>query len=122
MDNAIYFFSNGTVNQYTGTYSSYVNGVSSNGIASNIIAAMQGFFVHVSNGTYPVAGLLAVNNTAGNLNLTTVFFGYTVPQAPCRLIRLSAGFFDQGPDGDPAVFPLNQASTAHSTRRWMPLS
>ncbi len=104
VDNAIYFFSNGTVNQYTGTYSSYVNGVSSNGIAGNIIAAMQGFFVHVSNGTYPVAGLLAVNNTARNLNLTTVFFGYTVPQAPSPLIRLSAGFFDQGPDGDPAVF------------------
>ncbi|HEV3324453.1 MAG TPA: T9SS type A sorting domain-containing protein [Puia sp.] len=104
VDNAIYFFSNGTVNQYTGTYSSYVNGISSNGIASNIIAAMQGFFVHVSNGTFPVAGLLAVNNTARNLNLTTVFFGYTVPQAPSPFIRLSAGFYDEGPDGDPAVF------------------
>jgi len=104
VDNAIYFFSNGTVNQYTGTYSSYVNGVSSNGIAGNIIAAMQGFFVHVSNGTFPVAGLLAVNNTARNLNLTTVFFGYTVPQAPSPFIRLSAGFYDEGPEGDPAAF------------------
>jgi hypothetical protein len=104
IDNAIYFFSNGTTNQYTGTYSSYVNGISSNGIAGNIIAAMQGFFVHVSNGTFPVAGLLAVNNTARNLNLSTVFFGYTVPQAPSPLIRLSAGFYDEGPDGDPAVF------------------
>jgi len=104
IDNAIYFFSNGTVSQYTGTYSSYVNGVSSNGVASNIIAAMQGFFIHVSNGTFPVAGLLAVNNTARNLNLTTMFFDYTVPQAPSPFIRLSAGFYDLGPDGDPAAF------------------
>ena len=104
IDNAIYFFSNGTVSQYTGTYSSYVNGVSSNGIASNIIAAMQGFFIHVSNGTFPVSGLLAVNNTARNLNPTTVFFDYTVPQSPSPFIRLSAGFYDLGPDGDPAAF------------------
>jgi len=104
VDNAIYFFSNGTVNQYTGTYSSYVNGVSSNGIAGNIIAAMQGFFIHVTNGTFPVSGLLSVNNTARNLNLTTVFFDYTVPQAPSPFVRLSAGFFDVGPEGDPAAF------------------
>jgi hypothetical protein len=104
VDNAIYFFSNGTVNQYTGTYSSYVNGVSSNGIASNIIAAMQGFFIHVSNGTFPVVGLLAVNNSARNLNLTTVFLDYTVPQAPSPFIRLSAGFYDEGSEGDPAAF------------------
>jgi hypothetical protein len=104
VDNAIYFFSNGSVNQYTGTYSSYVNGISSNGIAGNIIAAMQGFFVHVSNGSFPVAGLLAVNNTARNLNLTTIFFGYTAPQAPSPFIRLSAGFYDEGPEGDPAAF------------------
>jgi hypothetical protein len=104
VDNAIYFFSNGTVNQYTGTYSSYVNGVSSNGIASNVIAAMQGFFIHVSNGTFPVSGLLAVNNSARNLNLTTVFLDYTVPQSPSPFIRLSAGFYDDGPEGDPAAF------------------
>jgi hypothetical protein len=104
VDNAIYFFSNGTVNQYTGTYSSYVNGISSNGIASNIIAAMQGFFIHVSNGTFPVSGLLAVNNTARNLNLTTVFLDYTVPQTPSPFVRLSAGFYDEGSEGDPAAF------------------
>jgi hypothetical protein len=68
---------------------------------------MQGFFIHVSNGTFPVAGLLTVNNTARNLNLTTVFFGYTVPQAPSPFIRLSAGFYDEGPDGDPAAFYFN---------------
>lgn len=62
IDNAIYYFNNGTHNRYTGTYSSYINGVSSDGIANNIVPAMQGFFVHVSNGSYPVSGSLQVTN------------------------------------------------------------
>ncbi|MEI8049463.1 MAG: hypothetical protein WCI92_18935, partial [Bacteroidota bacterium] len=36
VDNAIYLFDAGSTNQYTGTYSSYINGTSSNGIASAI--------------------------------------------------------------------------------------
>jgi hypothetical protein len=107
IDNAIYFFVNGTVNQYTGTYSSYVNGVSSDGVASNIIAAMQGFFIHVSNGSFPVAGLLSVNNTARNLNPNTVFLGYTAPTAPSPFIRLNTGFYDEGSVGDAAAFYFN---------------
>jgi hypothetical protein len=104
IDNAIYFFSAGTTNQYTGTYSSYVNGVSSDGIAGNMIAAMQGFFIHVSAGSFPVSALLTVNNAARNSNPSTIFFSYTVPQAPSPLIRLSAGYADEGTDADPAVF------------------
>jgi hypothetical protein len=104
VDNAIYYFSAGTTNQYTGTYSSYVNGVSSDGVAGNLIAAMQGFFIHVSAGSFPVSALLTVNNTARNTNPSTIFFSYTVPQAPSPLIRLSAGFADEGTDADPAVF------------------
>jgi hypothetical protein len=118
VDNAIYFFSNGTLNQYTGTYSSYVNGVSSDGIAGNIIAAMQGFFVHVSTGSFPVAGVLTVNNTARNLNLSTVFFGYTAPQAPSPFIRLGAGFYDEGPDGDPAAFYFKAGTDGTFDKRW----
>src|SRR5450631_2143035 len=104
VDNALYYFSAGVVNQYTGTYSSYVNGVSSDGVAGNMIAAMQGFFIHVSNGTFPVTGLLAVNNNARNTNRSVVSFGYTVPQGPSPLIRLSAGFADEETVSDPAVF------------------
>ena len=107
IDNAIYFFTNGTVDQYTGTYSSYVNGISSDGVASNIIGAMQGFFIHVSNGSFPVAGLLSVNNAARNLNPNTVFFGYAAPTAPSPFIRLSAGFYDEGSIGDAAAFYFN---------------
>ena len=40
----------------------YVNGISSDGTASNIIPSMQGFLVHVSDGAYPVTGTLGVNN------------------------------------------------------------
>jgi len=104
IDNAIYYFSAGTTDQYTGTYSSYVNGVSSDGIAGNMIAAMQGFFVHASNGSFPVTAQLAVNNAARNTNPSTVFLGYNVPHTPAPLIRVSAGFADEGIAGDPAAF------------------
>jgi hypothetical protein len=104
IDNAIYFFVNGTVNQYTGTYSSYVNGISSDGVASNLIAAMQGFFIHVSNGSFPVSGQLTVNNNARNLNPNTIFLGYTAPTAPSPFVRLNAGFYDVGSIGDAAAF------------------
>ncbi|MEI8005696.1 MAG: T9SS type A sorting domain-containing protein [Bacteroidota bacterium] len=94
IDNAIYYFDSSDTNQYYGTYSSYVNGVSSNGIANNIIPAMQGFFIHVSNGTYPVAGTLVFNNSVRINNLNPVFHkpeeGDTQP-----LVRLSAGFSNQ---------------------------
>ncbi|MHA4810546.1 T9SS type A sorting domain-containing protein [Flavitalea flava] len=111
IDNAIYFFSAGTTNQYTGTYSSYVNGVSSNGIAGNIISSMQGFFIHVSNGTYPVAGTLAVNNTARSLNPSTIFFGISIPDGPRPLLRISAGFADEQTVADPLVFYFKQQAT-----------
>jgi len=112
IDNAIYYFKNGTTDQYTGTYSSYVNGISSDGIAGNLISAMQGFFVHVSSGSFPVSGLLSINNNARNTNPSTVFFGYTVPQAPSPLFRLSAGFADEGTEVDLAAFYFKTGATA----------
>jgi hypothetical protein len=118
IDNAIYYFSNGTTDQYTGTYSSYVNGISSDGVAGNLISAMQGFFVHVSNGTFPVTGLLTVNNNARNTNPSTVFFGYTVPQAPSPFIRLSAGFADEGMTGDPAAFYFRPGSDGSFNKKF----
>jgi len=88
IDNSIYYFNSSDTNQYTGVYSSYVNGISSDGIASNIVPAMQGFFVHVSNGSFPVTGTLTLNNSARVNNLLSVFHkpaGSAVP-----LLRLSA--------------------------------
>jgi hypothetical protein len=101
VDIAIYYFNAGTTNQYTGTYSSYINGVSSDGIANNIIPAMQGFFVHVTNGSFPVSGSLTVNNTARVNNLTPNFHREKPLTEP--LLRLSAGFTDEGHPSDPLV-------------------
>ena len=114
IDNALYFFQNGTTNQYTGTYSSYINGVSSDGVASNLIPAMQGFFIHVSNGTYPVTGLLSVSNTARNTSSNVAFYGVgtTGPaNGPPPLLRLTAGFTGDTSLYDPMVIYLEDGAT-----------
>ena len=64
VDNALYYFNASTTDQYGGTYSSYINGVSSDGIAGNLIPSMQRFFVHVTDGTYPVAASFSISNDA----------------------------------------------------------
>lgn len=65
IDNALYYFKAGGTSVYDGVYGSYVNGISTDGgISNNIIPAMQGFFVHVSNGIYPVSATLGINNSA----------------------------------------------------------
>jgi len=110
IDNAIYYFDATDTNQYYGTYSSYVNGISSNGIANNIIPAMQGFFIHVSNGTYPVAGSLGFNNSVRTNSLNPVFHK-PEGSGPGPLIRLSAGFSDQPSLQDPVVVYFEDTAT-----------
>jgi len=91
IDNAVYFFSPGTMDQYGGTYSSYINGISSNGVASNIIASMQGFFVHVSDGSYPVTASFGINNLARTDHVSPLFF--KAAEAESRpMLRLNASF------------------------------
>jgi fibronectin-binding autotransporter adhesin len=90
IDNALYYFNAGSTNQYTGTYSTYINGISSDGIANGIIPAMQGFFVHVTNGTFPVTAAFAVNNTARVNNLTPNYHRDAPATVP--LLRLNASF------------------------------
>jgi len=108
IDNAIYYFNAGAADQYTGTYSSYINGVSSDGVASNVIAAMQGFFVHVTNGTFPVTGTLSVNNNARINNLSPVFHrvSQTMP-----VLRISAAFADDGLAADRLVVYFDAAAS-----------
>ena len=72
IDDAIYFFNPGNTDQYTGVYSSYINRIST-GNGDNQIASMQGFFVHVSDGSYPVSGTLAMNNGVRTNNLNPLF-------------------------------------------------
>lgn len=108
IDNAIYYFNAGTVDQYTGTYSSYINGVSSDGIAGNIIGAMQGFFVHVSDGTYPVTGALSIQNNARINDLNPVFHKEYPNLAP--MLRLTAAFADESYPADPMVVYFEDAA------------
>ncbi|RKS53018.1 galactose binding lectin-like protein [Gillisia mitskevichiae] len=92
IDDGIYFFSANS--QYKGTYTSYVNNVSSDdGSSSNIIPSMQGFFVHVSDGgdsSSETSGILASTNEVRVNNFTQQFIKKTEPN-PISLIRLSAG-------------------------------
>ena len=102
IDNALYYFRASTTDQYGGTYSTYINGVSSDGIASNIIPSMQGFFLHVSNGVYPVAGSLGANNNVRINNLTQPFLKSS--KATARpLVRVIASFTDDTASVDATV-------------------
>lgn len=110
IDNAIYYFDAGTTDQYAGTYSSYINGISSNGTANNIIPAMQGFFVHVTNGTYPVTATFSVNNNARVNNLTPNFHRDAPATVP--LLRLNASFADEGMPADATVIYFDHSATS----------
>ncbi|WP_162915353.1 LamG-like jellyroll fold domain-containing protein [Paraflavitalea soli] len=117
VDNAVYYFNAGTTNQYTGTYSSYINGVSSDNTAGNIIAAMQGFFVHVSNGSFPVAASMSINNNARINNLVPDF--RRRPASTLPLLRLSAGFADETTITDPIVVYFDDQDASRAFDREM---
>lgn len=92
IDDGIYFFS--ATDQYKGTYTSYVNKISSvDASSSNIIPSMQGFFVHVSDGgdnSTVTNGILALTNDVRVNDFNQQFIKRSEP-APVSLIRLSAG-------------------------------
>jgi hypothetical protein len=110
IDNAIYYFNTSDTNQYYGTYSSYINGVSSDGIANNIIPALQGFFIHVSDGTYPVTGTLVLNNAVRINNLNPVYHK-SADVIPKPMIRLTAGFTDISARQDAVVVYFEDSAT-----------
>jgi len=102
IDDALYFFTAGNTNMYTGTYTSYVNGIqSSDGLSSNIIPSMQGFFVHVSDGPSKVTATLGVTNSVRTNNYTQGFLKVREPEK-AALIRITASFENEV-NTDPAV-------------------
>ena len=107
IDNAIYFFNASNTDQYGGTYSTYMGGISSDGIASNNIPSMQGFFVHVTDGTWPVAGTLGLDNSVRINNTTQTFLKSGKGGTP--YIRIAAGYADDSLSYDPLCiyFDLN---------------
>jgi hypothetical protein len=110
IDNAIYYFKASTTDQYGGTYSSYINGVSSDpGVATNIIPSMQGFFIHVSDGTYPVTGTLGVTNSVRINDLTHPFLK-SANTSGIFILRVTSAFTDDITSVDPTVIYFDNAA------------
>jgi hypothetical protein len=110
VDNAVYYFNAGTANRYKGTYSSYINGISSDGFATGVVPAMQGFFVHVSDGVFPVTGTLTINNKARVNNLSPYYHKTAMVQMK-PLIRLKAGFVEHKHVADPLVVYFDERAS-----------
>lgn len=108
IDDAVYYFDAGSSDQYLGTYSSYINGISSNGIANNIIPSMQGFFVHVTDGAYPVTGTLGINNQARINSTSTVFHRQDADED--AVLRLTARFGNGNGEDAMVVYFSDEAS------------
>ncbi|WP_133548414.1 hypothetical protein [Salegentibacter sp. 24] len=98
IDNSIYFFTASETNQYTGTYTAYVNDISTaeplaDSRSSNIIPSMQGFFIKVSDSDTEdvVSGSFGMNNKVRVNNFEQNFFRSQVADLK-SLIRLEAGY------------------------------
>lgn len=114
IDDALYFFMTDNTDQYSGTYSSYVNGVSSaDGGSSNIIPSMQGFFVHVSEpatGIYPSTGTLGMTNEVRVNDFNQQFI--KASENNKELIRISAGYIGEKNRDATVIYFQNTASAS----------
>jgi len=109
IDNALYYFEASSIDEYGGTYVTYLNGVSSNGLASNLIPSLQGFFIHVADGTWPVTGTLAMDN---NVRVTDLTHPLIKSDFISRsLLRLTAEFSDDTDSVDPVVIYFDEKAT-----------
>jgi hypothetical protein len=70
---------------------------------------MQGFFVHVTDGVWPVTGTLAMNNNVRIIDLTQPLTKSDIDSRP--LIRLTAEFSDDTVSVDPAVIYFDEKAT-----------
>ena len=116
IDDALYYFNAGTTDRYTGTYSTYINGISSDGVAGSIIPAMQGFFMHVSDGAYPVAATLIFTNGV-RVNTLSPHFHKDVAEETRPILRLVARCGVETSKGDPLVVYFdNETSPSFDTK------
>ena len=112
IDDALYYFKASTTDQYGGTYSCWIDGVSNDGSTNmNIIPSMQGFFIHVSNGTFPVTGTLGMNNSVRITDLNHSFTKSLNISSSPPLLRLSAEFSDDQASADRAVIYFDEKAT-----------
>jgi len=116
IDDAVYYFKASSTDAYGGSYSTFINGISSDGLATNIIPSMQGFLIHVTDGSWPVAGTLAMDNSVRLTDLTHTFIK-SATVGPEQLLRLSASFSDTPESADPAVIYFDYQATAEFDTR-----
>ncbi|MDT0648177.1 hypothetical protein RM545_15900 [Zunongwangia sp. F260] len=113
IDDGIYFFTAGSSNRYTGTYTSYVDGIASDGRSSNIIPSMQGFFIKVSDsetGADLVNGTLGMTNSVRINNFDQPFLKTREPELK-PLLRLSAKFGNTETADAMVIYFSSQSST-----------
>jgi hypothetical protein len=110
IDNAVYYFSNSAADQYGGTYATYINGISSDGRATNIIPSMQGFFIHVTDGAFPVEGMLVMNNSVRVNDLDHPLIKSAKADQP-KILRLSASFSNHPELPDHTVIYYDEQAT-----------
>ncbi|MBE0675109.1 MAG: DUF2341 domain-containing protein [Bacteroidales bacterium] len=116
VDDAIYYFKASTTDQYGGTYSSYVNGISSDGLATNVIPSMQGFFIHVSDGAYTVTGTINMDNSVRITDQTHSFMK-SGERKSVSILRLAAAYIDDLTTADPLVIYYDEkAGKAYDSR------
>ncbi len=111
INDAIYLFRASTTDEYGGTYSTYVNGIPSDGLVTGIIPSMQGFFIHVSDGDYPVSATLGLDNSVRRTDMAQSFFK-SDNKSTKPLIRLNARYSDDPESSDPFVIYFDEKATA----------
>lgn len=112
IDNSLYFFKASDSDQYGGVYSTFISGVSSDGIANNIIPSMQGFFVHVLDGPPAITGTLALNNSVRVTDSAHPFAKSSQSAAsPQPYIRVVAGYSDDPLSYDPLCIYFDVKAT-----------
>ncbi len=112
VDNAVYYCKTSDTDQWGWEYTAYINGVSTDGLATNIIPSMQGFLVHVTNGTFPVSGSLIMNNSIRITDQTHAFVKSASKGSSVPLLRLSAGFSGDAAS-DPVVIYFHEKATTY---------
>lgn len=112
IDDAIYYFMASTTDSYGGTYSTYMDGISSDGVATSIIPSMQGFFIHVSDGTYPVTGTFSMTNEVRITDREQPFIK-SGSKGSKPFLRLEAGYSDDPLSFDPLVIYFDIKATGN---------
>ena len=112
IDNALYFFKASETDAYGGNYVTYMNGISSDGLASSIIPSMQGFFIHVSDGDYPVTGILGTTNEVRITNMDHPFIKSDYENVK-PMLRLVAGYENDTASFDPLIIYFDAKATTN---------